>query len=582
MRRTHRCGEVTKKDLDESVVLNGWVKKTRDLGGMLFLDLRDISGVVQIFFDNEKTDLYEAAKKLRMEDVVEVRGQVRAREDKNVNPNMTTGEIEVEATGLTVLSRSEVPPFVVSDAENASEELRFEYRYLDLRNEKAMNAMVLRSKAVMTVRKYFERHNFIDIETPILNKSTPEGARDYIVPSRIHKGKFYALPQSPQIFKQILMVAGFDRYIQMARCFRDEDLRADRQPEFTQIDAEMSFIEQEDIFELIEGLFIELWSLIGVKISPPFPRLTWQEAMERYGTDRPDTRFRIELVDITKAAQETGLDMFIGDGKVTKAIVAPGASEWSRKIIDDLTEEAKKMGAKGLLWIKIEEAEVKSSILKALGEEKTRSLAEAAGAKTGDLVLIISDSFLKASKILGHLRLVAGEKLELIDKNKFNFLWVYDFPLFEWSEEEQRYSATHHAFTSPKEEDLDKLETNPESALSQAYDLVCNGTELGGGSIRIHRPDVQKKVFKALGISDEEAELKFGFLLKALKYGAPPHGGIAFGMDRIVAFLAGEDSIRAVIAFPKTTSAYCPLSDTPSEVDTKALDELNLTFKKQN
>ncbi|MBN2134738.1 MAG: aspartate--tRNA ligase [Acidobacteria bacterium] len=580
MRRTHRCGEVTKKDLDKNVVLNGWVKRTRDLGGMLFLDLRDISGVVQVFFDNEKTELYEAAKKLRMEDVIEVTGQVRAREEKNINPNMSTGEIEVGATGLTVLSKSEVPPFVISDAENASEELRFEYRYLDLRNEKAMNAMVLRSKAVMKVRNYFQRHNFIDIETPILNKSTPEGARDYIVPSRIHKGKFYALPQSPQIFKQILMVAGFDRYIQMARCFRDEDLRADRQPEFTQIDAEMSFIEQEDIFEIIEGLMVELWDLIDVKLSPPFPRLTWQEAMERYGTDRPDTRFGIELVDITKAAQETGLDMFKGENNVTKAIVAPGASEWSRKVIDELTEEAKKMGAKGLLWIKMEETEVKSSILKTLGEEKTRTLAVAAGAKTGDVALIVSDSFLKASKVLGHLRLVTGEKLELIDKNKFNFLWVYDFPLFEWSEEEQRYSATHHAFTSPREEDLDKLETSPESVLSQAYDLVCNGTELGGGSIRIHRPDIQKKVFKALGISEEEAEEKFGFLLKALKYGAPPHGGIAFGMDRIVAFLAWEDSIRAVIAFPKTTSAYCPLSDTPSEVGTKALDELNITLKK--
>lgn len=584
MRRTHRCGEVIKTEIEKQVVLNGWVKRTRDLGGMLFLDLRDVSGVVQVFFDNEKADMYEESKKLRMEDVVEIKGTVRARDEKNLNPNMKTGEIEVEAEELTVLNRAEVPPFVIDDPDSASEELRFEYRYLDLRRENARDNMILRSKTIMTVRKFFERYDFADFETPMLIKSTPEGARDYIVPSRVHKGKFYALPQSPQIFKQILMIAGFDRYIQIPKCFRDEDLRADRQPEFTQVDVEMSFIEQEDVFGLIEELFAELWGLIDVKVDTPFPRMTWREAMERYGSDRPDTRFGVELADISEAALATGLDMFKPSGdetKVTKAIIAPGAAGWSRKVLDGLTDEAKKMGAKGLLWIKLDEAEVKSPILKILGEEKTRGLAEKAGAKKGDLALIVSADFLTVSNILGRLRLIVGEKLELIDNEKFNFLWVHDFPLFEWDEEEKRYTSLHHPFTSPREEDIGKLETDPAGVLSVAYDVVCNGSELGGGSIRIHRSDVQQKVFRTLGISEEEAERKFGFLLEALKYGAPPHGGIALGMDRICAFLAGEDSIREVIAFPKTTSAICPMTDSPGPVDKKTLEELGLKIEKK-
>ncbi len=584
MRRTHRCGEVTKKELNNSVVLNGWVKRARDLGSLLFIDLRDVSGVVQVTFNAEEDKaLYDAAKKLRMEDVLEITGTVNTRDDKNINPNMKTGEIEVHAGSMTVLNRSEVPPFVVDDEKSASEELRYEYRYLDLRREKNRDNMILRSKAVMAVRNYFAEHDFIDIETPLLIKSTPEGARDYLVPSRVHGGKFYALPQSPQIFKQILMISGFDRYIQIPKCFRDEDLRADRQPEFTQIDVEMSFIEPEDIYELTEGMLKRLWKLIGLDIKTPFPRMTWREAMTRYGTDRPDTRFEIEITDITEQALATGLNMFKPAGdeeKLTRAIVVPGGSEWSRKVLDKLTDLAKKHGAKGLLWIKIEEEGVKSPILKALGEEKTLELAKAAGAGTGDLVLIIADAFIAGSTVLSALRLESAKKLDLLDKTKFNFLWVYDFPLFEWDEESKRFSASHHPFTSPRAEDLDKLESNPAQVLSKAYDVICNGTELGGGSIRIHDREVQQRVFKALGISAEEAELKFGFLLRALKYGAPPHGGIAFGLDRICAFLTGEDSIREVIAFPKTTSAHCPMTDSPSEIDVKLLEELGLKLKK--
>jgi aspartyl-tRNA synthetase len=466
---------------------------------------------------------------------------------------------------------------------NTSEELRFKYRYLDLRREKARDNFILRSKAVMTVRKYFEKNSFTDFETPVLIKSTPEGARDYLVPSRVHKGKFYALPQSPQIYKQLLMIAGFDRYIQIPKCFRDEDQRADRQPEFTQIDVEMSFIEEEDIFNITEGLLAELWDLIGVKVNVPFPRFTWKEAMERYGSDKPDIRFRLELKDITSAAIATGLEMFASGGspeKVTKALVVPGAAGWSRKTLDDLGEQAKKAGAKGLLWIKLEAGEVKSPILKQLGDEKTLGLAAAAGAKEGDLVLIVADAFVRASTVLGTLRIAIADELKLRKENEFKFLWVYDFPLFEWSEEEGRYVSSHHPFTQPRPEHLDKLETSPGEVLSRAYDVVCNGSELGGGSMRIHRSDVQAKVFKALGIGKEEAEEKFGYLLEALKYGAPPHGGIALGMDRITAFLCGEKSIKEVIAFPKTTSAWCPMTDSPSAVDEKTLRELHIEIIK--
>lgn len=579
MKRTHLCGEVSKKDIENPVTLDGWVKRTRDLGGLLFVDIRDVSGTVQVTFNIDNKDLYEAAKGLRMEDVIEVSGTVRARDKKNVNPEMATGEIEVEARSLEVLNKSDVPPFVVDDAGSASEELRFKYRYLDLRRKKIKDNFILRSKAILAARNYFAEKDFIDIETPILIKSTPEGARDFIVPGRIHKGKFYALPQSPQIFKQILMIAGFDRYIQFPKCFRDEDLRADRQPEFTQIDMEMSFIEEEDIYKIIEGLFVELWDLIDVKIDMPFPRMTWHEAMERYGSDRPDVRFDLELTDITAKAEKTGLNIFSSEGskdKVTKAVVAPGCADWSRKVLDGLTETAKKHGAKGLLWIKIEESAVRSPIQKQLGEEGTAKLAQAAGAKQGDLVLIVSDTFLTTCTVLGVLRNKIADELKLKKDDDFKFLWVYDFPLFEWNEDEGRYTPSHHPFTQPKTDDLSKLKTSPSEVLSRAYDVVCNGVELGGGSIRIHSLDMQKKVFSALGIDEEEAERKFGFLLEALKYGTPPHGGIALGMDRIVAMLAGEKSIRDVIAFPKTTSALCLMTDSPDEVDEKTLKELGI------
>lgn len=579
MKRTNRCAELTSNDIGKKVILDGWVKKARDLGSLLFVDMRDVSGVVQATFTSDNQALYLEAKKLRMEDVIEIRGTVRRRDDKNINPKMKTGELEVLVESMEILNSSEVLPFVLDEDVNASEELRFKYRYLDLRRENAKDNFILRSKAIMTARRYFEQNGFIDFETPILIKTTPEGARDYLVPSRVHKGKFYALPQSPQIYKQILMIAGFDKYIQIAKCFRDEDLRADRQPEFTQIDVEMSFIDEEDIYSLIEGLFVELWRLIGVDVKTPFPRLTWKEAMARYGSDKPDIRFGLELKDISAEARSTGLDMFASSGspeKVTKALVVPGAANWSRKNLDDLSEQAKKAGAKGLLWIKLENGEVKSPILKQLGDEKTRGLAGAAGAKDGDLVLIIADTFVKASTVLGNLRIAIGDELKLRDENEFRFLWVCDFPLFEWNEEEQRYTSSHHPFTQPRPEHLDKLETTPAEVLSRAYDVICNGSELGGGSMRIHRSDIQEKVFKALGIGKEEANAKFGHLLEALKYGAPPHGGIALGMDRIVAFMCGEKSIKEVIAFPKTTSAWCPLSDSPSPVDEKTLRELNI------
>jgi len=584
MKRTHRCADLVTGDIGKKVVLNGWVRKTRDLGSLLFIDLRDVSGLVQVTFTTDNQQLYEEAKKLRMEDVVEIRGAVWKRDEKNINPRMKTGEIEVLAESFEILNRSEVPPFVIDEAVNASEELRFKYRYLDLRREKARDNFILRGKAVMTVRKYFETKGFTDFETPVLIKSTPEGARDYLVPSRVHKGKFYALPQSPQIYKQILMIAGFDRYIQIPKCFRDEDLRADRQPEFTQVDVEMSFIEEEDIFVLIEGLFAELWELIGVQVNTPFPRLTWKEAMDRFGSDKPDIRFGLELKDISPAAFATGLTIFAGEPgkpeKTAKALTVPDGASWSRKTLDDLAEQAKKAGAKGLLWIKLEGGEVKSPILKQLGDEKTRGLAAAAGAKEGDLVLIIFDNFVKASTVLGTLRIAIADELKLRKENEFKFLWVYDFPLFEWSEEEGRYVSSHHPFTQPRPEHLDKLETAPGEVLSRAYDVICNGSELGGGSMRIHRSDVQARVFKTLGIGKEEAEEKFGYLLEALKYGAPPHGGIALGMDRIAAFLCGEKSIKEVIAFPKTTSAWCPMTDSPSAVDEKTLRELNIEIIK--
>jgi len=584
MKRTHRCADLVTGDIGKKVVLDGWVRKTRDLGSLLFIDLRDVSGLVQVTFTTDNQQLYEDAKKLRMEDVVEIRGAVRKRDEKNINPRMKTGEIEVLAESFEILNRSEVPPFVIDEAVNASEELRFKYRYLDLRREKARDNFILRGKAVMTVRKYFEKNGFTDFETPVLIKSTPEGARDYLVPSRVHKGKFYALPQSPQIYKQILMIAGFDRYIQIPKCFRDEDLRADRQPEFTQVDVEMSFIEEEDIFVLIEGLFAELWELIGVQVNIPFPRLTLKEAMNRFGSDKPDMRFGLELKDITPAAIATGLGIFAGEPgkpeKTAKALTVPDGAAWSRKTLDDLAEQAKKAGAKGLLWIKLEGGETKSPILKQLGDEKTRGLAAAAGAKEGDLVLIVFDDFVKVSTVLGTLRIAVADELKLRKENEFKFLWVYDFPLFEWNEEEGRYVSSHHPFTQPRAEHLDKLETSPGEVLSRAYDVICNGSELGGGSMRIHRSDVQARVFKALGIGKEEAEEKFGYLLEALKYGAPPHGGIALGMDRIAAFLCGEKSIKEVIAFPKTTSALCPMTDSPSAVDEKTLRELNIEIIK--
>ena len=558
----------------------GWVHRRRDFGKVTFIDLRDREGIVQLVFDEEKNaDVHRRAKELRNENVVAIVGKVLMRDKDKVNANLKSGRIEVKVLELYILNDAKTPPFEI-DENKAGEEVRLKYRYLDLRREKMQYNIGLRHRAALVVRRYLDEHGFYEIETPMLIKTTPEGARDYIVPSRLQPGNFYALPQSPQIFKQLLMLAGFDKYFQLAHCFRDEDLRADRQPEFTQIDIEMSFIRPGDIFKVIEPLMGEVSRLIEVKVELPFPRLTYAESMRRYGTDKPDTRFEMELIDLSPILAGTDFTPYrtaLDAGGQVKAINVSGGAKYSRKTLDELTELTRRYGAAGLSWVKIADSGERTSPLsKSLGEEKMAELALAAGSQAGDCVLAVGGKPSVVAASLSALRLEIAEREGLIDQSKFNFLWVTDFPMFEYHEEDGRYYPMHHPFTSPRDEDLHKLESDPGSVLAKAYDLVLNGVELSSGSIRIHQRETQRLVFKVLGLTDEEARTKFGFLLDALEYGTPPHGGMAIGFDRLVMLLAREKSIREVIAFPKTASAMDLMIDSPSSVSEEQLRELHI------
>lgn len=586
LKRTHTCGDLTAKNIGDEVILNGWVGPRRDLGGLIFIDLRDRYGITQVVFTETDKNLHAKAEELRAEYVVGIKGKVISRGEENVNNNLTTGDIEVEATDLVFYSEAETPPFEIKDGITTNEEVRLKYRYLDLRRPEIQAKLMLRSKAYHAIRGYYHEHNFAEVETPVLMKSTPEGARDYLVPSRVNEGKFFALPQSPQTYKQLLMVSGFDRYFQIVKCFRDEDLRADRQPEFTQIDVEMSFVDEDDIYahheELMKMIFKET---IGVEIETPFPRITYDDAMNTYGSDKPDTRFGMEFKDFSDIVKNAEFKVFSGtvaNGGGVVGITVPGEGEMGRGAIDRLTERVKKeTGAGGLIYIKMQEDGPLCSVGKFLTEEIVSNMVEASGAQQGDLVLILAGPKPDVLKQLGQLRLMMGEDLNLIDDNTFNLLWVTDFPLLEWDEETRRFHAMHHPFTSPKEEDMALIETDPAAVKARAYDLVLNGSEIGGGSIRIHNRKVQQKMFELLGIGEEEAEEKFGFLLNAFKYGAPPHGGIALGLDRIVMLLTKAKSLRDVIAFPKNQKAQSIMDNSPDTVDKHQLDELHIALKKK-
>jgi aspartyl-tRNA synthetase len=580
LKRTVGCGQLGEGDAEagREVVLTGWVHRRRDLGQLIFVELRDATGIVQVVFDPSSAgDAHRLAEALRAESVVGVRGVVCRREAPN--PDLPTGTIEVRADELVVHNRADSLQIPVAESSDVNEEARLTHRYIDLRRPSLQRALRTRHRLAAAARTALDRHGFVEIETPILTRSTPEGARDYLVPSRVHPGAFYALPQSPQLFKQLLMVAGFERYYQLARCFRDEDLRADRQPEFTQVDVEMSFVRPEDVYEVIEDVMFSLFDVLGVRLQRPLPRMDYEEAMERFGTDRPDTRFGMELVDPGTAVAGTGFRVFddaLAAGGAVRGLAVPGAATASRKEIDGWTERARREGARGLVWIKLEGGKVSSSALKVLGEERAREIAVALGASDGDLALLVADALAVCRRSLGALRLELGSQRGLIPEGRWNLLWVERFPLFEWDDQEKRHVAIHHPFTAPDWRQLDLLDSDPGAVRSQAYDLVLNGTEIGGGSIRIHRRDVQERVFRALRIGEEEAQAKFGFLLQALEAGAPPHGGIALGFDRICALLTGTDSIREVIAFPKTTSASCLMTRSPSRVEPGQLRELGL------
>ena len=581
LRRTHTCNDLGPDFLDRETILMGWVLRRRDHGGVIFIDLRDRWGITQIVFNPEINEAVHAkAHQLRSEWVIAVRGTVARRPAAMENHKLKTGAIEVLVHELRILNTSETPPFPLDEDIEVSDTLRLQYRYLDLRRPEIANNLVLRHQALQTVRSYLNDNSFLEIETPMLTRSTPEGARDYLVPSRVNAGKFYALPQSPQLFKQILMVAGMDRYYQIVKCFRDEDLRADRQPEFTQIDMELSFITEAEIITLVEGMIKNLFKAVrGIELQPPFAQMTYDEAMRRYGTDRPDTRFGLELVDLTETLRGCGFKVFqsaIEKGGVVKAINAKGCGGFSRKDLDDLTEFAGRFGARGMAWIKIKEDEWQSPITKFFSPEEIAAMATALDARPGDLILFGADQTRTVHQVLAELRLELARRLGLIEPGSFSFLWVTDFPLLEYDDEARRYTAVHHPFTAPREDQLDLLATDPGAVKSRAYDLVLNGSEIGGGSIRIHNPAMQQQIFEALGIVAEEAREKFGFLLRALELGAPPHGGIAFGVDRLMMLLTGSSSIRDVIAFPKTQKATCPLTDAPSPVARKQLTELHL------
>ena len=577
--RTHTCGELRPSDVGSGVVLMGWVHKIRDLGGLLFIDLRDRHGITQVVA-REGSEVIALAKQVRPEYVVAVAGPVERRSEETLNPKIATGEVEVEARRLTVLSEARTPPFQIDEQTPVSEEVRLRYRYLDLRRARMRENIGLRHRVTMAVRNSLDAAGFWEIETPLLTKSTPEGARDYLVPSRLHAGEFYALPQSPQIFKQILMISGMDRYFQIVKCFRDEDLRADRQPEFTQIDIEMSFVDQEVVFAAVERLMQAVFRVVGRDVPAPFPRLRYDDAMARYGSDKPDLRFEMAIRDASEPFRGGRFKVFrelvAGDGSV-RALVVPGAGRRSRAQIDNLVDEALALGAKGLVWVRQSpEDAIQSSILKAAGEEALAQVVEVVGAGRDDLTLLAAGHGHEASILLGQLRLRLAQREGLIDESRTSLSWVVDFPLLEWSETEQRLVSMHHPFTSPRPEDLDRLEDDPAAVRARAYDLVLNGSEIGGGSIRIHEAALQARIFRLLKISDEEAQARFGFFLDALQYGTPPHGGIALGLDRIVALVAGEASIRDVMAFPKTAAAVDLMAGSPATVGRRQLRELHL------
>lgn len=584
LKRSHRCGELSLANVGETVTVMGWVAKQRNKGGIIFVDLRDRSGILQVIFEESDAGAegFAKAEKLRSEYVVAVVGKVEKRAGA-VNENLATGEIEVRASQVRILSEALTPPFPIEEESKTKEELRLKYRYLDLRRPDLQSKIILRSKITMAIRKFMSEEGFLEIETPMLTKSTPEGARDYLVPSRVHPGNFYALPQSPQIFKQLLMCSGYDRYFQIVRCFRDEDLRADRQPEFTQVDMELSFVDVDDVIAVNERLLKFICKdAIGLDVQLPIARMTWQEAMDRFGSDKPDTRFGMELVDVSKTVAGCGFGVFtsaLENGGSVRGINAKGQAEMPRKKIDALVEFAKGYGAKGLAYLCVlPDGSYKSSFAKFMTEEQLKALVEAMDAEPGDLLLFAADKNSVVWNVLGGLRLELGRQLNLIDNSKFNFLWITEFPLFEWSEEENRYMAMHHPFTMPMEEDLAMLETEPGKVRAKAYDIVLNGTELGGGSVRISDDKIQERMFEALGFTKESAYERFGFLLDAFKYGVPPHAGLAYGLDRLVMLLTGADSIREVIAFPKVKDASCLMTEAPNVVDQKQLDELGISI----
>ena len=587
LHRTHRCTEVSNQNIGETVTVMGWVQKRRNLGSLIFIDLRDRSGLLQVVFDEPQvgSEGFEKAGNLRSEFVVAVTGVVQKR-SAAVNESLKTGDIEVIANDIRILSEAETPPFPIEENCQTKEELRLKYRYLDLRRPDLQRNIMMKSKVSMLLRNFMEKEGFLEIETPILMKSTPEGARDYLVPSRVHPGSFYALPQSPQLYKQLLMCSGYDRYFQIARCFRDEDLRADRQPEFTQADMELSFVDVDDVIDVNERLLAYVFKeAIGVDVPLPIPRMTWQEAMDRFGSDKPDTRFGMELVDVSETVAGCGFGVFTGaleNGGSVRGINAKGQGAMPRKKIDKLVSFAKDYGAKGLAYLAVnEDGTYKSSFAKFMTEEELAALVEKMGGEPGDLLLFAADKNKVVWDVLGALRLELARQLELLDKNRYNFLWVTEFPLLEWSDEENRFMAMHHPFTMPMEEDWDKIDSDPGAVRAKAYDIVLNGTELGGGSVRIHQDDIQEKMLEVLGFTKEQAHEQFGFLLDAFKYGVPPHAGLAYGLDRMVMLMMQCDSIRDVIAFPKVKDASCLMSHAPSPVDEKQLEELGIEVSEQ-
>lgn len=585
LKRSHYCGKIREEDIDREITATGWVQRTRDMGGIIFLDLRDKTGVLQVVFDAKDLDnkTFNLVESLRSEDVIAVKGKIEERDEETYNPKIPTGTVELRGESLNILSKSKTVPFPIEDGINVREDLRLKHRYLDIRRPEIYGNLKLRHNTVKSIRRYLEDRDFLEVETPILTKSTPEGARDYLVPSRVHPGSFYALPQSPQIFKQLLMVSGVDKYYQIAKCFRDEDLRADRQPEFTQVDMELSFVDQEDVLSYLEEMFKDIFKrVMDIDFKGAFPRITYEDAMKLYGSDKPDIRFDMKIVDLSHIAKDCNFKVFraaMDNGGAVRAINIKGGNSFTRTEIEELTQKAISYGAKGMAWIGIDpDGELRSVITKFLKDEEVKSIIEEVDGKPGDLIIFSADKEDIVCKTLGNLRLDIGDKLGLRKKDEFKFLIVTDFPLLEWSEEENRYIAMHHPFTMPADEDIKLLETDPGKVRAKSYDIVLNGIELGSGSIRIHRSDIQQKMFQLLGFSDEQIKRRFGFIIDAFSYGTPPHGGFAFGLDRLVMMMAGASSIRDVIAFPKTKEAYCPLSEAPSSVANSQLEELEIVL----